>query len=84
MQINVFSFEAVSLESLTKVVIGHNGRGHGAGWFLDKIIVREMDEENVGNFYLFNCDRWLDEFEEDGKLETELTVAGLSVTGGLQ
>jgi lipoxygenase homology domain-containing protein 1 len=76
-QINVFSFEAVSLQSLTKLVIGHNGRGHGAGWFLDRVIVRELDEEDSGNFYLFPCNRWFDEYEEDGKVERELTVAGL-------
>lgn len=69
---DVFRFEAVDLGQLQRVVIGHDGIGHGAGWFLEKIVVKE---DRVGSEeYIFRCGRWLDEGEDDRKIVRELHV----------
>lgn len=75
-QIDTFVFEAVSLQELRKLVIGHDGQGHGAGWFLDKVIVKELEGENSGKEFIFPCNRWLDDQEDDGKTERELKLLG--------
>lgn len=36
-----FIIEAVSIGQVRRVRIGHDGRGGGCGWFLDKVVVRE-------------------------------------------
>lgn len=36
-----FIVEAVSIGQVRRVRIGHDGRGGGCGWFLDKVVVRE-------------------------------------------
>lgn len=36
-----FLIESVSLGPVRKVRVGHDGRGGGCGWFLDKVMVRE-------------------------------------------
>ncbi|XP_070194990.1 lipoxygenase homology domain-containing protein 1-like isoform X2 [Littorina saxatilis] len=65
-----FQVEAVDLGDLTSVVIGHNGKGHGAGWFLDKVVVKVKGGD--GGKCSFPCMRWLDDGEDDGKTEREL------------
>jgi len=65
-----------SLGMLQRLLILHDGVGHGAGWFLDKVTVREHSDQDVGKEYVFPCSRWLDDHEDDGKTERELLVAG--------
>lgn len=36
-----FLIESVSLGQVCRVRVGHDGRGGGCGWFLDKVMVRE-------------------------------------------
>lgn len=36
-----FLIESVSLGRVHRVRVGHDGRGGGCGWFLDKVMVRE-------------------------------------------
>lgn len=36
-----FLIESVSLGQVRRVRVGHDGRGGGCGWFLDKVMVRE-------------------------------------------
>lgn len=43
----------------------------GAGWYLEKVIVKEDDQPGSRMFY-FPCDRWLDEGQDDGLIEREL------------
>ena len=69
-----FELEAVDLGDLTSVVIGHDGKGHGAGWYLDKVVVK-VKGGNGGRF-VFPCLRWLDVGEDDGKIERELRQIG--------
>ena len=48
-------FEAVNLDELERVVVGHDGKGFGAGWYLEKIIVREKEGDEKR--WLFHCNR---------------------------
>ena len=66
----------MGLGDLQKVVIGHNGEGSGAGWFLDRITVTERSGPNANMIYLFPCNRWFDDHEEDKKTERELQLLG--------
>lgn len=47
--------EAVDLQTLTKVVIGHDGSGIDSGWFLDKVVIKEYEEALKS--YEFKCER---------------------------
>jgi hypothetical protein len=44
-QIDMFEIEAVSLETLTHIEIGHDRKGHGAGLYIDKVIISEKDPQ---------------------------------------
>ncbi|NXG50517.1 LOXH1 protein, partial [Psilopogon haemacephalus] len=57
-KVDSFLVEAVSLSHLQKVVIGHDGEGHGAGMYLKMVTVREsQDSDKEWVFPLWN---WLD------------------------
>ncbi|KAL0979113.1 hypothetical protein UPYG_G00180880 [Umbra pygmaea] len=66
-----FIIEAVSIGNLQRVRIGHNGRGGGCGWYLDKVIVREEGQAEA-QATEFPCGRWLDRNEDDGQIVREL------------
>lgn len=63
-QMDVYKLEAVTLGEVTQVWVGHNGKGRGAGWFCDKIIVKEGPSHDAEEYY-FSCGRWLDEGMDD-------------------
>lgn len=67
---DVFKIEAVKLKKLKKIRIGHTGKRPGAGWFLDKVIVRQ--ENNSKYTQEFECNRWLAVDEDDGQIIREL------------
>ncbi|KAG7241182.1 hypothetical protein INR49_025925, partial [Caranx melampygus] len=76
-----FLIEAVSLGQVRRVRVGHDGRGGGCGWFLDKVMVREEGQpESLA--IEFPCYRqgyntwWLDRNEDDGQIVRELVPAG--------
>ena len=46
--------EAVDLGELTKLTIGHDGKGVGSGWFLDKVVVQLDGKDTV-----FDCNRYV-------------------------
>lgn len=54
-QVDQFDIEAVKLQSLKKIRIGHDGSGPGAGWFLDKVVI--TDPTDPGKEYNFPCER---------------------------
>ena len=54
-QRDVFSVPAVDLDDLSQVVVGHDGKGVGSGWYLDKIVVREG--VNGKREFHFPCDK---------------------------
>ncbi|CAF2355156.1 unnamed protein product [Rotaria sp. Silwood2] len=71
-KVDSFIIEAVSLKHIRKIRIGHDGSGPGAGWFLDKVVVRPEDQRYEPA--TFECNRWLATDEDDGQLVRELTL----------
>ena len=63
-----FGFDAVDLGSITRLKIGHDNSGFGAGWFLDKVIVTS---EILQRDYYFPIGRWLATDEDDGQIYIE-------------
>ena len=55
-QVDEFLIEAVSLTNLDKVRVGHDSTGPGSGWFLDRIVVK--DPEDNTKEYVFPCNRF--------------------------
>ncbi|XP_023678721.2 lipoxygenase homology domain-containing protein 1 isoform X1 [Paramormyrops kingsleyae] len=70
-----FLIEAVFLGQVRRVLIGHDGRGGGCGWFLDKVLAREEGQPETLAVE-FPCNRWLDQNEDDGQIIRELVPAG--------
>ncbi|XP_053277048.1 lipoxygenase homology domain-containing protein 1 [Pleuronectes platessa] len=66
-----FIVEAVTIGQVRRVRIGHDGKGGGCGWFLDKVIVREEGQAEA-QAVEFPCNRWLDRNEDDGQIVREL------------
>uniref|UniRef100_A0A8C1TV52 Lipoxygenase homology domains 1a n=1 Tax=Cyprinus carpio TaxID=7962 RepID=A0A8C1TV52_CYPCA len=66
-----FLVEAVTLGQIKRVRIGHDGRGGGCGWFLDKVMIREEGQPEASSIE-FPCYRWLDRNEDDGQIVREL------------
>lgn len=59
------------------VRISHDGKGLGAGWYLDEVTV---EVPSRGQMVVFPCHRWLAEDEDDGLIERELYPGQHSVT----
>ncbi|XP_029868281.2 oxygen-regulated protein 1 [Aquila chrysaetos chrysaetos] len=72
-QMDIFCIKAVSLGDLEKVLISHDGTGPGNGWFLDKIVIKHKEGKEAQEV-VFPCNRWLDEYQDDGATERELTA----------
>jgi len=74
---------ATNLGDLTKIRIGHDNSGPGPGWYLDKVIVKDIKENKE---YFFLAGRWLAKDELDGAIEIEIPgssedgVAGTPLT----
>ena len=54
-QVAHFTLEALDVRKLQRIVVGHTSEGHGAGWYLDKITVKESAEAT--SQYVFPCQR---------------------------
>ena len=54
---------------MKRVRIGHDNSGMGPGWFLDKVIVDDLDQ---GAVYEFPCGRWFAKNEDDGAIWRDL------------
>lgn len=65
----MFQLECPCLGRLKRVRIGHDNSGVGAGWYLDKVIIDDLDQ---GIVYEFPCDRWFDRKEDDGAIWRDL------------
>ncbi|XP_058024091.1 lipoxygenase homology domain-containing protein 1 [Ahaetulla prasina] len=72
-----FIIEAVHLKQVSRVRIGHDGKGGSSGWYLAKVIVRE-DGQPESEAQEFPCYRWLDKNEDDGQIVRELVPDGRS------
>lgn len=58
LQLDEFLIEAVSVKRVRRIRIGHNGKGGGCGWFLDKVIVREEGQAEA-HAVEFPCNRFV-------------------------
>lgn len=74
---DTFEFDIVDLAELTSVVVSHDGRGHGAGVFVEKVIVKEKGTDKAHLQYVFPCGRWLDTNEDDCVTERTLRMIGI-------
>ena len=66
---DTFRLEAINLGELVKLRIGHDNRGVGPGWFLEKVTV---EDESSGKVFEFPCHRWLAKDEDDRQITREL------------
>ena len=46
----------MTLKNLEKIRIGHDGKGPGAGWFLDKVVIK--DPNDPLKEFNFPCERY--------------------------
>lgn len=70
-EMNVFKLEAVSLDEVQKIIIGHKEETKGAGWYLEKIIV-EVEEEKTNKRFYFPSNQWFDKGQSDSAIEREI------------
>ena len=73
-----FAIESPSLGKLQRLRIGHDNSGLSPGWFLDKVIVDDLETSRV---YEFPCQRWLAKDEDDGQLSRDLVCGRGSDSG---
>ena len=73
-----FIVECPALGTLKKLRIGHDNSGMSPGWFLDKVIVDDLETNRV---YEFPCGRWLAKDEDDGQISRELLCGGSGTEG---
>ena len=53
--------------------MGHDNKGLGAGWHLDRVEIRRLKSNGRGsNTYVFPCGRWLARDEDDKAIERDL------------
>ena len=67
----------VDLESLKTLTLSHDGRGHGAGVFVDRVVVVETEHKHLQ--HVFPCGRWLDTHEDDCCTQRTLRMIGTLV-----
>ncbi len=70
--VDIFNIEACLLKNIHKIVIGHDNSGGGPGWFLKKVVVKQVGEPKYDQN--FECNRWLATDEDDGAIVRELVV----------
>ena len=68
--------QATELGLLEKLRIRHDGKGLGAGWFLDRVDVKS---ELTGKAWSFACNKWLDVTEADGKISRDLVAEDMAM-----
>ena len=64
-----FLIEVPYLGDIKRCTICHDGWGLGAGWYLDRIKVKNIID---GKIYEFPCDRWLDSASGDRQIMRDL------------
>lgn len=66
--IDQFQIECVDLGEIERIEIGHDNKGFGADWFLDKVVIKN----GSGKQWYFLCGRWLSSTEDDKQIQREL------------
>ena len=57
LQKDKFEFPAVDLGEVKRIVIGHDGKGFGSGWYLDKVVIH--NPVNEAKQWDIPCTRWV-------------------------
>ena len=52
---DIFTVPAVDLGDVTSINVGHDGKGIGSGWKLDKVIIKQ--QASGSKAFLFECDK---------------------------
>ncbi|CAF1005020.1 unnamed protein product [Rotaria sordida] len=60
-----FTVECPTVGVLNKILIAHNNKGSAPGWFLDRILIEDV---NAHHLYEFPCNRWLAKNEDDKQI----------------
>jgi len=68
-RIDKFRHESLDIGDLKEITIGHDGKGFGNAWFLDKVFI--VNEGN-GSRWIFPCKQWFDASKGDKKRERTL------------
>ena len=68
-QTDLFEIKCDNVGYLKKVRIGHDAKGLGSGWHLKQVTVESAKDRTS---WLCECNRWLDTFEDDGRIERDL------------
>jgi len=68
---DIFEAKATDIGKLSKILIGHDGAGLGAGWYLESV---RIEIPALGKCYKFDAERWLEDGKNDHKLEIEVTA----------
>jgi len=67
----------LDLGDIKQINIGHDGKGLGAAWFLDKVfVINEVTNQR----WIFPCMKWLDPNQGDKKTERTLTPGSTGTT----
>ena len=64
-----FTVECPCVGPITRIRIGHDNSGVGPGWYLNKVIVDDLD---MGKVHEFPCERWFSLTEDDGCIARDL------------
>ncbi|XP_069074999.1 lipoxygenase homology domain-containing protein 1-like [Pleurodeles waltl] len=70
-KVDTFRITTKRLGGLFKLEIGHDGKGYGSGWFLEKVEITDFSDNEM---HTFSCNRWLAEDEEDGQTVVQLLI----------
>ena len=68
-RVDEFMLECPNMGTIKRLRIGHDNSGLGPGWFLDKVIVDDIEQNRV---YEFPCQRWFSKDEDDGQISRDL------------
>ncbi|CAF2728225.1 unnamed protein product [Rotaria sp. Silwood2] len=60
-----FTIECPNIGEINKILIAHNNKGLAPGWFLDQILIEDV---NAHHIYEFPCNRWLAKDEDDKEI----------------
>ncbi|XP_071500737.1 lipoxygenase homology domain-containing protein 1-like [Diadema antillarum] len=73
-----FVIDSIALGELRKIRIGHDNTGPGPAWYLDKVIIDNLEQQTT---YEFPCGRWFARDEDDGLITRELYCGGQGSKG---
>ncbi|VDK71914.1 unnamed protein product [Dibothriocephalus latus] len=59
------------LNQLSRLRVGHNNRGQSPDWFLEKVMVKDLDRNQT---FTFQCNQWISQNRGDGLLVRDLYI----------